>query len=164
MLKLLHFIPCRTIIVDTGGSASIISVMERIDVNVPSNVPENFLYPEKWSAVALWTRDPKIKIENPIEYEQLIQFVMPNDSVSMQMRTSFLVSNKHINVRIVNEFVGLPVSKSGLAVIQLLLRVKSEENWTTSFNYPVFINRQTVKLESTVEVSNAIERQHPIEN
>ncbi len=164
MLKLLHFIPCRTLIIDTSGNASIINVMERIDVNVPSNAPENFLFPETWSAITLWTRDQAVEVEKPVEYEQLIQFRMPNDDVSMQSKTGFLVTNDHINIRIMNEFVGLPVSKSGLATIQLFLKVKSEEEWRNHFNYPVYIIRKTVELKNKAEVANEIETQQPVEN
>jgi hypothetical protein len=140
MPKLLLFVPCQKVIVDEREhSASLISVMEQLTVNVTSPVPANAQIPFNWTIVTLWTKTPD---DEEKTFEQRTEVILPDGSTFLSAVVSFNLS-KQSHRNIVDIF-GYPISQEGQHIIRLYIREsgKSKE-WNFQAEYPVKLIHNT---------------------
>jgi hypothetical protein len=150
-LKLLVFAPCEKHIISVERTASLISVIEGLKIEINEPLPDDASLPMKWSIVSVWHRvgdaEPNTK------YEQLVEVVAPNGKTIATAQQGFSVSNENRNYRNIAEILGFPIQE-GQMLLKLSLRQRPEQEWHQEAEYPVDIF-VTVKEQAPAEVPNA---------
>ncbi|HEV7890817.1 MAG TPA: hypothetical protein VGP08_09270 [Pyrinomonadaceae bacterium] len=144
MLKLLIFAPCEKVIIGEDKLASIIAVMQHVNVAVDENMPADALAPLQWNAFVMWRRVEDV--DAPMNYRQKMEVFRP-DGVSVGIHESiFEVSNAHYNYRNVMRLGVLPIGMEGDVLLKLFLREVGEGiEWQEVAEYPIRITRSTLK-------------------
>jgi hypothetical protein len=78
-MKLLAFVACEKVIVDTTGNASLIVILQGMNVAQATNepVPHNAVGPKDWALIALWR--PSLD-EVGKTYDQMFEIFLPDGS------------------------------------------------------------------------------------
>jgi hypothetical protein len=138
MLKLLIFLPCEKVILAKQGQASLIGVLELIQVNVAKDLPLDALIPFRWSVLTLWIREEEVA--EPIKYEQDIQLIRPDGTNALKATANFQVTNDHEHFRQVADIPAFPVGVEGRYTCKLFLRkAETEEEWKEMGWFPIHV-------------------------
>jgi len=137
MIKLLFFIPCEKIIVDSSGVTSIVGILENVNLGgvLDQAMPENAGMPMSWSAVALWNR-PR-SIDDDVQYEARVELIAPNGQVALGAILQFAVSNEFTNFRNTFNFPVIPVGQAGFHNLILSYKRQDSEEWQIAAEYPI---------------------------
>ena len=149
-LRLLAFLPCEKIIIADSGVVSLISILERVFIELPKDVdspPSDAIAPIAWSVYALWERDTAdLKTEQV--YEQRVQLVLPDGT---DWAPSGAIPNLTLTfapgitrVRAIRPLLGFPVAMSGHATLILSIRGDEGEGWREAATYRLEVSHQVV--------------------
>jgi len=153
MLRLIQLIVCEKIIIDAeGGSVSAIGMFETLTATLSKDAPEKILFPMRWSVVGLWRRDSNF--EKPAHFTQKIIVKSPENEEAFIVESDFEAKNENYNFRNVVNFVGFPVSTTGVVNIEIYLKQQDQDEWIKHFSYPVNIIR-TVEDKPNASETNA---------
>jgi hypothetical protein len=138
MLKQMIFAPCEKVILGQDRTASLISVLESIQIQVNEDLPEDALAPIPWNVLSLWRRTETT--ETPIEFEERLQVTRPDGSAASGASTKFRVSNEHLLYRNVTHVPTFPVGRPGVVWVKnQLRRINPETEWESGSEYPVLV-------------------------
>jgi hypothetical protein len=139
MLKQMIFAPCEKVITGDDKMASLISVIESVQIGVNAELSADAMVPISWNVVSLWRRDENT--DTPIEFEEVTEVVREDGSVATKATTKFRVSNSHLMYRTIVHFQVFPVGQPGLVWIKNRIRqVNPETNWIGTSEYPVVVS------------------------
>ena len=145
MLKLLVYAPCEKVIIANDGTASIVSMMESIKVNVGGDIPADALAPIRWSILSLWKRDQEIL--EPVEIEERSDVVRADGTVATGGTSRFRVSNEHLFYRTSVELPVFPIGVPGFVKVKCRIRqTNPETEWTEFAEFPLLIIHQPVEI------------------
>lgn len=152
MIRLLFFAACEKVIIGDDHRASLISVMEGINLAgdaVEGGIPKDAVMPTRWTAISLWHRTKSIS--KPVKYEARVQVLYPSKAVfkGLDLIVPFTVTNEHMNFRNTFTFGGLPIGEEGIYHIQLSYRKAGAKQWTKAGDHPIRIHHQIPSDEST---------------
>lgn len=138
MPKLLIFAPCEKLILSQENVASLISVMEAINVNVGADVPADAVLPIRWEVLTLWQRQP----DDPVgtRYEQRLDVLRPDGVIVSNTISGFEIFEQATNYRNIASLFGLPIGQQGRCSIKLFLRVVNQDSeWGEIAEYSIAI-------------------------
>jgi len=142
-----------------GGTISLIEMFENVEVALPPEAPEKSLFPMRWAAIGLWRR--KVEVETPVNYVQLVLVKAPENEEVFRVESPFVVNNEHYNFRNIVNFVGIPISKTGVVDVEIYLKQEGEDEWKKHFSYPINVTRTLKEKEDDDE--NVIRKTSRIE-
>lgn len=132
------FAPCERVIISNDNLASIISVMESVQISVPADLPVDALVPLNWAILSLWRRDEDTDV--PIEFEEQCEVIRQDGIVALVARTLFTVTNSNTIYRTVITFPALPVGRPGTIWIKDRIRQTNHQtDWVVSAEFPLII-------------------------
>ena len=144
MPRLLLFAPCERVIIGDDGTASLITLLETLRLNVEQGAAlpdedKDLAVPFTWHALALWTREETDK-DGP-SYNLKLQLVMPNGATPIELETHLAFGEGKPNHRSVFKVVGFPIARaSGVAMARLLIKpIGSVDNWEEAATFPVLM-------------------------
>ncbi len=152
MLKLLIFAPCEKLIEGKDKTASLISIMESIELTLATGetVPPDALAPVRWNVMVFWRREADI--EGEIEFEQRIDVRRPDGELATGGTNKFTASNKHLNYRNTLDFQIMPIGQAGDILVKLRLRqIKPETEWRDVAEYPIAVRHRREDNEKPAE-------------
>jgi hypothetical protein len=135
-MRLQLFAACEKVIQADDRTLSLITLLDRIEVNLPPNVeaPENASVPARWAVLAVW------RIEDSDAnrlYEQYID-VVSEAGVSIIQTEAMQINVSAPYYRWISTMAQLPVTAGNLRV-KLFTREGSEGNWEERGEYPIAI-------------------------
>jgi hypothetical protein len=145
MPKLAILTACEKVIVDRIGLPSLISIFQRMNVQVSEPLPENATIPFSWAIFVLWQHTED---ELDTEYVQHVQIVAADGKTFITAETKFKITEvddrQSKNHLIVN---GLPVWAEGFVTINVWLAGLEE----SKHSYVFFVKHLPVNSEKTTE-------------
>src|SRR5260370_10196220 len=145
-MKLLVFAPCEKVIIDHKGNPSLISLMQKITVQIPAGdlekLPPTAMAPMTWYVFTHWLIEEN---EMGREFVQRVDVVLPNKEVLAGKGSSitFKPTDPAKNIMQNNvTLMGLPVGRSGPITVNLWV----EENGaaiTEVHTYPLIVDLVT---------------------
>jgi hypothetical protein len=111
---------CERIIIDTKGIPSLISVFQRMDLQLTEpTVAEDLVAPARWVVFCLWQLSPD---EAGVEFVQHTRILRPNGVLFHETQQSFrLQGDSDFHVRTFIEMNGMIVGQEGTYRIQVWL-------------------------------------------
>lgn len=130
------FAACASVVIDSEGLVSLNTLIERLEVTVPSGIqlPPNAAIAQSWQAIAIWRlEDAEIG-----QYEQMTDLVFPDGSVAMHTEPRTIESSirERTGARIVSTLTMVPITEGSLR-LRLSYRRIGEQPWTQVATYPV---------------------------
>ena len=149
MIRNLLFVPCEQVLVGDGGTTSLISILENLELTgeIVKSLPENAAVPRSWSGLALWTRTAKV--QRPTTYICRIDLY---DTIGVKIAggdVEFVVSNKFANYRNTVNFNMLPIGRAGVLKLKLSYKLKSGSKFKPVTEFPITITHK--KAEDTAK-------------
>jgi hypothetical protein len=126
MPKLLIFVPCEKIIIDAGGNASLIVLLQDIGLEVPAKtpVPREAVTPKEWAIFTAW----KIATEDfGRTFKQVVQLLWPDGKEFKNGAIGFVPEDKKAVHQIQMNIVGFPVGQVGPITINMWLEDKEKK-------------------------------------
>lgn len=146
MLKLLIYAPCEKVIIAEDQTASMISIMESVSVNIAGEIPADAIAPIRWHVVSLWRRDQEIK--DPVEIEERTDVLRPDGSVATGGTTKFTVTNEHLMYRSLVKVPVFPIGQPGFVRVKCRTRqTNPETEWTDFAEFPLLVIHQPVQID-----------------
>src|SRR5436190_19938161 len=140
MPTLLIFAPCEKLIVSAeGGMISLISVMERLQANIPQEIPlvRPAAVPMRWALVSIWHRDAS---DEGKRYEQVFRVIGQDGRTVIHTEpTEITTTVGKPRCRIIIPMTQFPVTDGSLA-FRVLYREVGQEEWTLKAEYPVEVS------------------------
>lgn len=141
MLRLLLFAPCEKVILDSEGLASIISIIENLEVTVPKSVqlPSQAAVPMNWQTISIWQLDQS---ENG-KYEQMSELIIEDGTVAAHtepivIRSQVQQTASSPGAKIVSRNNKIPIT-DGPLTLKLLYRKIGDSSWQEAATYPISI-------------------------
>lgn len=154
MLKLLIYAPCEKVIIADDKTASIISMMESVKVNVAGELPADALAPIRWSILSLWKRDQEM--QEPIEIEERTDVLRPDDTVATGGTTKFTVTNEHLFYRSLVQVPIFPIGLPGVVKVKCRTRqTNPETEWTEFAEFPLLVIHEPVQIDEKTDPETA---------
>jgi hypothetical protein len=150
MITLLIYAPCEKVIVSDENTASVISIMESVGVNVAGDIPADALAPIRWSILSLWKRDQEN--QEAIEIEERADVLRPDGTVATGGSTKFTVTSEHLFYRTLVHLPVFPIGLPGFVKVRCRTRQTSPETeWRDIAEFPVLVIHHPVKIEANPE-------------
>ena len=146
MLNLLVFAACEKVIVSTDGTASLIALLENINIEgLPEEkLVDNAAFPFSWSSMAMWERN--IEVDEPISFDAKVEVSDPNGKVGMISQISFSVHNGERIFRVIFNFPVFPIGIHGLYSATLFYKQSDLDEWNKSAEYSIKLNHKTLEI------------------
>lgn len=158
MIKPIIFVPCQKVIEATDNSASLISVLEHISLDLPSNIeapPPEAVLPFSWSVLILWQRTKSVGTKDvPVEAKVELWEPSPSKKVVMAVVHSFVINDQFFNFRNSVSFPIFPVGIKGTYRLTLKYRVSKSGKWKASGEYPIRLVINQPKEGVSGEIKN----------
>jgi hypothetical protein len=158
MLKLILFGACEKAIIADDNLASLISLMERINVVTESKIPPDAVAPMNWTAFSYWTSADGSKAKEPIYCR--VDIVNPKGEVPLTSGERVLKLPPAVNQRVKFDFNGFPIGNAGLHQIKLFYKSTFSDDWAQVGEYPIEV--RYLKKGEEDEVKNQPKRIAPI--
>jgi hypothetical protein len=150
MPHLLLLCPCEKAIVDRNGALSLISIMGKLTVGVPANVPPppaNAALPMQWAIVTLWQAISDFEFGR--SFEQRAALVSESGDTIIETLATFEFKKDTPNdslAQIIAQISGMPLSGLGNGKIKVWIRQKAEQakEWKESGSFPFRLELQPV--------------------
>jgi hypothetical protein len=137
MPKLLIFAPCEKIIVALDNTLSMITILENLEVHVPSDkpVPPNSIFPMKWAIFTLWQRQEG---EEDKEFEEKCDLLSEEGKNLTTASVKFKLPKQ--KARVLMNMRGFPLNP-GQCKIKMYIRESdtTSEEWIEIAEYPLRI-------------------------
>lgn len=138
MPKLLAFLPCDRIIVDSNdNTATLMSIIEQLTIqkHPKRNDDESLIVPQVWSAFSMWLRTSE---DEGKVYQVRIHSKHPNGTVTEGVVSEPfpIVARTH---RAMFRFSGKWVDQPGEDIIVLSIREQGQDAWNELAEYPILI-------------------------
>jgi hypothetical protein len=136
MPKPLVFVACEKVITDTAGLVSLITIVEKMLVNIPAgiDIPKNTAIPMQWNIVSIWQKD-----DAGSQYEQMIRLVGADGTIAMHTEPTAIEWQKaSMGAKNISHLTAVPITDGSLE-LQLFYRKIGEQDWTEAATYPVFV-------------------------
>lgn len=149
MPELLSLIACDRVIIDASGVPTIVSVIEKIEAEVPegAEVPENAVSPKEWFVYTTWKRSVG---ETPGSvYKHVTEVVSPNPNLPRPRITSDFNFAGELH-KIVHTVFGLPLGKEGTLSVNAWLEKPEGSPITSVYTYPIQVRYKLVKVANPV--------------
>lgn len=144
MLKLLIFAPCQKVIIGEDKSASMIAILETLEIGISGDdLAPDAAAPADWQVLALWERVREVADDMP--YEQRIEIVRPDGHVSGGGTIRFTVNSVFQNYRNVMKVPAFPIGLPGRCVLRIALRQQNEEKWLEVAEFPLNIVHKRIE-------------------
>ncbi len=138
MLKLLIFAPCERMIEDKGGTVSLISVLDSVELNIDGDIPPDALVPFRWTILTMWRRERDV--EGEVEFEQRTDVVRPDGTSVAGGMNTFKVTNAHLNYRLKIDLQVFPLGMIGDVLVKARIRqTNPETEWRDVGEYPILV-------------------------
>jgi hypothetical protein len=135
MPKLLIFAPCEKVIVAQNNTISLITILERLTVQIPKDkpAPPDTVFPMKWSILTLWQRQEG---DEGREFEEKCELLSGEGKslISASIRFKF-VGEAHS--RVIMEIVGFPLQLGQCEIKMYLRDTDATSEWREVADYPV---------------------------
>jgi hypothetical protein len=117
--ELLVFAPCQKVLIDQNNSASLITVLETLNIVVPAaQLPEGVIVPVNWEIFTLWSRE--VDEGGDRDFEQVCELFAANGVLLQQWRMTFRIEKQAH--RVIHRNPGFPLKGSGQYLLHLSLR------------------------------------------
>src|SRR5688572_4214933 len=99
-LRLLTFAAAETVLISDTGLASLINILQRIDVRASASEhpPEGSLIPLRWSAFSLWTRDTNDR--GPGDFDHRVEVATPDGQVGITQESPLRIEHDKRTVQV----------------------------------------------------------------
>jgi hypothetical protein len=150
MPHLLLLCPCEKAIIDRNGALSLISIMGKLTVGVPTNAPAppaNAALPMQWAIVTLWQATSDFDFGRP--FEQRAALVSESGNTLIDTLATFEFKRDAANdslAQIIAQIPGMPVGSVGNSKVKVWIRQKAEQpkEWKESGSFPFRLEFQPV--------------------
>ena len=150
MPKLYIFAACEKVVIDQAGTASLISLFNKITGTLPpdSKLPADAVVPKEWAIFTSWTSEPG---DEGKEYVQCIQILYPDGAVFKESKDSKFKMESEIKRSQVNIQVPVfPVGQAGPYTVRMWLEREGVAlTEPQSFHIEVVLNRAGGSSEKT---------------
>jgi|SRR5579863_5717515 len=139
MPNLLLFAPCEKVIVDQNNTASLISVLEEVKVQIVGGAPPvpNTIVPMQWSIVSLWEQSSAWDMGRT--FEQRTALVSAAGAHLAESIGTFVFEKpRH---RIITQILGMPLTEPGQHKVKIWIRDKADppKEWKETASFPITI-------------------------
>jgi len=139
MPKLILFAACEKVITDTEGLVSLITLIEKLEVSVPSSIelPPRTAVPMRWQTLSVWQIDQA----DMGQYEQTTDLVVQDGTIAMHTEPKRLESSLagRTGVKITGTLTAVPITDGPLR-LRLSYRKIGEQDWIEVAEYPVTVS------------------------
>lgn len=137
MPKLLLFAACEKAMVDQGNVASLMSLLEEINVQVPPGVvpPTNAMAPMTWTIFSLWEQIPE---DQGKKFEQRSALMTPAGATLLETPIA-VIELKTPRHRVTSSIMGMPIAHVGGLLVKAFVREKGATNWMEAGSYPITV-------------------------
>ena len=135
MAKLYIFAVCDKVIVDSSGTASLISLFNELQVGLmpqTGSLPPDAVAPKEWAVFTSWRKEPE---DIGKEYIQVVQILNPDGSIFKEERIKFTFGADKTHHQNTMNTIGFPVGREGTYILKMWL----EHDATTAVD-PVSID------------------------
>jgi hypothetical protein len=148
MPKLLHMVACENVIFDReDNTASLIILIEGININTQDALPEDAELPTRWCVYTMWRRRDG---DEGKTFEQKVEMISPSGRIAKQHDTPFAFQQGKKNHRVKLYMFGLPIGEVGTWSINASLREKNDEaQWDAVASLPFEVSHDEVKSEKS---------------
>jgi hypothetical protein len=144
MPKLLLFAPCERVILARDNTASLITLLDAININIgpKAEIKEDVLLPFVWHAFILWQREGP---EDDLPRRQKVELSFLGSKASATVEGPFEFISGKEKLRCILRIPGLPLPESsGKAMLKLSTRPEGSDGaWTEIATYPINVERQS---------------------
>jgi hypothetical protein len=113
-MKSLAFICCEKVIQDSNGQASIISLIQAINIAVVVPMPSNAIGPTNWAIFAVWDITPE---EYDKQFNQIFHVLWPDGTEFTKTSVSFLTNR--VGRAVIYAIVqGFPYGQAGKVLVR----------------------------------------------
>ena len=121
MPKLIVIAACEKVIVDKQGPPSLISIFQRMNIQLQDvPLPEGAVAPMRWAVFTLWQYTPEDK--NGMEFTQRSEVIGPLGTLFATSDVKFTISNiDDLQSNVFVDILGIPVQVEGLVKIRVWL-------------------------------------------
>lgn len=137
MPQLILFAACEKVIIDADGLASLITLIEKVQVAVPAGVDlsKPIAVPMRWAVLAVW----QLAEQEWRQFEQKIELVSADKNlVAMHTEPQILepTSRSATGCKMISHLTAIPLNQGPLELRLYLHRV-NDPKWEESATYPV---------------------------
>lgn len=126
MPKIIFFLPCEKILTDEGGTITLISILQDLNIEIPANaeIPVNAVIPREWQIISLTRPSGRNDIGTKLIHH--LEIVKPDgELMGVAAKTSFVYEDKpHRMVVRVN---GIPVNAQGRMALRLWIYPEGQD-------------------------------------
>ena len=152
MPKPLIFVACEKVIFDReDNTASLVTIVEGIDISVGANLPETAELPIAWSVFSVWRKEDG---DEDKQFRQRVGVVSPSGRIAKQQDTPFRFLENKNNHRVKVLMIGMPIGEAGIWLINLSIKEDTDESqWEviTSLPFEVDHSKEEVTHVSALE-------------
>jgi hypothetical protein len=138
MPTLLLFAPCEKVILDADGLVSLITIIEKLQVVIPTGIQlaHNTAIPMRWQLIAMWIVDN----DEMGLYEQMADVAIEDGSIAMHTEPKTLERTVgSTGVKIVSTLTAVPITNGPLQ-LRIFYRRIGEQSWIQASTYPVAVS------------------------
>jgi hypothetical protein len=157
MLKLQTFLPCEKVIIDKEELASLINVLDSINVelNDKTALREDAASLLDWIIFTVWRKTDIT--DGGKRYEQRVELLSPDGQQIFEVLQPFNVNKTHFNFRVLTKIGAIPIGKKGNLTLKIYLREAGDSNeWQRKGEYPIGVIH--IMKEEVKSVKKRIEK------
>lgn len=156
MPRLLVFVPCQKVMIDQDGSASAISIIQDLQVGVPTKLlplSKEAGAPLNWNVLSLWDRAD----EERTSFAARVRLILPSGRIAVESISEHNFENftKRYQ-RVIGNVQGFPIGEPGELSLILGIRLDGEAGFSDIATYPIRLKYQEAEVGKAVaDASNA---------
>ncbi len=150
--RLALFCPVEKVLRSDEGAASLISILENLNISVSEAAgapPPDAVFPTAWALFSLWERSDS---QEPETFEQLVQgFHSGSTSASFRSEIQFTFSAGLKRIQVHQAAFGFPVGQGELTFVASI-RELGQTEWEEAGHFAVVITHEVVPAPASPEV------------
>jgi len=126
MLKPYVFAVCEKVVIDSNGVASLISLFNQIEAQIPSGaqpIPANAVVPMSWFIFTSWEHEPE---DAGKEFTEIVQILYPDNSLFQEHPYKFKPESGKTHYQVNLGVPGFPIGQEG--AYQVKMRLEQDGN------------------------------------
>lgn len=138
-MQLLAFLCCDRVIIDQGGTPSLVGIWETITAQIPAGaqIPVEAVAPREWYIFTLWIPD---KEDMGKTFVQKMEIEITGLSKRLQQELPFTISNLE-QQRNMQQVIGFPIGVAGAGVVKMWLEF-ARKAVSPIYSYPMTVKHQ----------------------